>query len=194
MDDEEKKFTIEQYKQVYDEQRQLWILFWRIPTIAVTISAGIFAVVFIYLWGDDKGKWLESGTLLIIGHLLTTVLAYVASKHRFFGSIWVGTLTKIEELAPFVKRIQRTTTPEKEIEKGKEYWSSREVNFYEKPSGEKLLIGALVIISAISLGFSMYAFFKNSPCSLYVALPSWFLILVLWFLFSSIKSKPRVTK
>jgi membrane protein YdbS with pleckstrin-like domain len=181
MNDEE-EFKIEQYKQCYEDQRQLWILFWRIPTIAVTIAAAIFAAVFIYLW--PKGQWIESGTVFLIGHILTFILAYVAHKHRYFGAIWAGTLTKIEESIPLARRIQRTTSSEREIRPGIEYWFSKTAKWHQSPSGENMLIGALVLISLISLGFSMYAFFKQSPCSFYIAFPSWLLVFCLWLLFS----------
>ncbi len=182
------EYTIEQYKQCYEDFRQLWILFWRIPTIAVTISAAIFAAVFIYLW--PKEQWIESGAVLLVGHILTLVLAYVAYKHRYFGSIWAGTLTNIEEKLLFAKRIQRTTAPEKEIKAGKDYWLPKTPKWCQTPSGEKLLIGALIIISLISLGFSMYAFFQESPCLFYIALPAWLLTLFLWFRFSGLKFRP----
>jgi len=175
-------FSIEQYRQCYEDQRQLWILFWRIPTIAVTIAAAIFAAAFIYFW--PKEQWIEAGVILLIGHTLTLVLAYVAYKHRYFGSIWAATLTNIEEDQPFAKHIQRTTAPEKELKPVKDYWFKKTPKWHQSISGERLLIGALLIISLISLGFSMFAFFNHDPCSFGIALPSWFVILALWFIFS----------
>jgi len=180
-------YSIEQYKQCYEDFRQLWILFWRIPTIAVTISAGIFAVAFIYLWPDKL--WLGAGIVFLVGHILTLILAYVSYKHRYFGSIWAATLTNIEESLPFEKHTQRTASPEEEIQHKKGYWYKKTPEWHRSISGELMLTGALLVISLISLGLSMYSFYKISPCSFGIALPSWLLILFLWLFFSGLSFK-----
>jgi hypothetical protein len=195
-DDIDIKYTLEQYRQCYEDYRQLWILFWRIPTIAVTISAAVFAAVFIYIWPQGEGdlgsfRWIQSGIVLLIGHILTLVLAYVAYKHRYFSSIWQGTLTVIEETVPFKNCVKRITFPEKEISHNKNYWLNIPAKRQQSPSGELVLILALLIISLISLGFSMYAFSKHSMCSFGIALPSWLAILFLWLLLSGFKLKSQ---
>ncbi len=184
-------YEIEQYRQCYENYRQLWITFWRIPTVAVTISAGVIAVGFIYFWGNDK--WFQFGVLLLAGHVLASALALVAYKFRFFGRVWQSTLTSMEQdIKPFKKRVKRSTFPEPDITTTKELWYDLSTNWLQSPSAELFLVVVLAFVSLLQLGLSVYGFGNHYSLQyIPVALAVWSVLLVIMLLMAGLRIRPR---
>ena len=159
MNEEETSFMLEQYKQCQDNWRQLWVTFWQVPTLAVTIASGVFFVVFKEFWADDK--WFQSGIILGVGSLLTLTIAYVCHKHRFFADVWTCTLTAMEKQAPFLKRVQRSTFFEKEFNGQKDsFWFWKEAKRHQAASGQKLFIVMLFVVGCLQVFLAGFSFWR----------------------------------
>ena len=145
---EEDLFTC-QYRECYESWRQHVRFIWQIPTITVAIAGGLGVTTFAYVQ-----EWFGRGCLFMFGAILTGCLLYAVIKHRYFSFIEQETLCEIERVSEIKKLIQRTTRPQKET-----YWYTKKPNWCQKCSAEHVLMGGMVLILAILLALSAWAFY-----------------------------------
>ena len=153
-ENDEQKFSPQQYKECYESLRQHDRLMWQTPIIAVTIAGGLGVAAFKYVT-----EAFAQGCLLLFATTLTGCLLYALIKHRYFSEIEQNTLCKIEK-AMGTKLIMRTTKPQGRSN----YWYTKTPNCFQKGSAARVLIGSMIFLFVIFLVLTILAFaFQKIP-------------------------------
>ena len=98
-----------QYQQVCEDLRQLDRLLWQIPSLVAVIAGTLVVVVFTVM---SQAVLPAREGVLGIAFLLIVTMSFILLRHRYFGVIAVGTLSKLEKELE-VQHVQRTPFPKK---------------------------------------------------------------------------------
>lgn len=128
-----------QYQQAYESMRQHDRFIWQTPALVVVIDGTLIVSTFalVPIW------WVRE-IVLACALVLTVVLTFALTKHRYFSGIEEEALTALEGHAE--KHIQRWSTPTG----SKGYWgNARQPNWWQKKSAYGFFIVGMCLINAL---------------------------------------------